>query len=421
MESGEPIMLALLRSNPMYLRYWVASWLSELGDWFRNMALMYMVLTLSNNSSFAVSVILFCEFAPIFIFGPLIGVLADRWNRKKTILAANLLRIGFVILLIGGYMMESLLVLYIGAFLCSLGTLLFRSPAPAFMMQFVPKDDLKTAASLRQITFSTMLMLGPALGTLVYMQLGASVTLLVNVVLLLGNVLIISSIRVPGADAEQQTRTGIQGIRDDFKEGFRYVIHNPVSRIVMLSCIFFGLGAGIIQVLQVFVVTDFLGMAKEVLSIILLIEGVAMLAATFFIHKLKWPHDRFLSVGMLCMGIGFTAMVVYPALWALCVGVIVYSAGQVGINVGLSTLMQTKVDYAYQGRAGTAINTVFMGCMVISLISAGWLHELLGLRAVFAGGGIVAACGGLLCGYLFHKEDAFLRSSQVPVSNAQSG
>jgi MFS transporter, DHA3 family, macrolide efflux protein len=421
MKVGNRLMLALLRANPMFLRYWVASWLSELGDWFRNMALMYMVLTLSNNSSFSVSVILFCEFAPIFIFGPLIGVLSDRWNRKKTILAANLLRIGFVIVLIAGYMMESLLVLYVGAFLCSLGTLLFRSPASAFMMQFVAKDDLKTAASLRQITFSSMLMLGPALGTLVYMQLGASVTLLVNVLLLFSNVLIIRSIRIPVANAEQQTRTGMQGIRDDFKEGFRYVVHNPVSRIVMLSCIFFGLGTGLIQVLQVFVITDFLGLAKEVLSIILLIEGAAMLATTFFIQKLKWPHDRFLSVGMFCMGVGFTAMVVYPALWALCVGVIVYSAGQVGINVGLSTLMQTKVDYAYQGRAGNAINTVFMGCMVISLISSGWLHESLSLRAVFAGGGIIAACGGLLCGYLFHKEHAVLRSTKLPVSNVQSG
>lgn len=397
-------MLALLRSNPLFLRYWMASWLSEIGDWFRNMALMFIVLTLSNHSSFSVSVMLFCEFAPIFLFGPIIGVFADRWNRKKTILSANLLRIVFVLLLIAGIMMESLLLLYIGAFLCSIGTLLFRSPASAFVMQFVAKKDLKTAAALRQITFSSMLMLGPSVGTIIYLQLGASATLLINTLLLLGNVLMIHSIRVPETEEKLGERSGLEGLRRDFKQGFQYILRNPVSRIVMISCIFFGLGAGLIQVLEVFIVTDFLGLPKETLSVILFIQGGAMLLSTFFIQKIQWPHERFLSLGMFSMGVGFVAAVVYPAFWALSIGVIVFSAGQIGINIGMSSLMQTKVDYAYQGRVGTAINTVFMGCMVISLMSAGWLHELLGLRVVFAVGGCAAAAGGLLCAYLFHRE-----------------
>ncbi|MGZ4163205.1 MAG: MFS transporter, partial [Tumebacillaceae bacterium] len=120
-------MIAFLRSNPRYVRYWASTCASELGDWIRNMTLMFLVRDLSKDSAVAVSYNNFFEFAPIFLLGPYVGVFVDRWDRKRTMLTASLLRAVMIAVLMGAVAMQSMWMIFLVAAISSTFTV-FSAP-----------------------------------------------------------------------------------------------------------------------------------------------------------------------------------------------------------------------------------------------------------------------------------------------------
>ncbi|MFD0615964.1 MFS transporter [Paenibacillus sp. GCM10027629] len=407
-------MLQFLRGNPLFRRYWFGTWFSELGDWIRNMAVMYLVLNLSNNSPIALSWTMFAEYVPIFVLGPIVGVMADRWNRKKTIVWANMCRALMMGVFALAYMVHAIWLLYVAAFLSSICTLFFRAPGSSFTMQFVPEEDRKTAASLRQLSFSVMLMLGPAIGTSLYMFLGPGWVFLLVFTLFMLSAGVTSTIRTappeecPGTEAKQ----GLRSVWEDLTNGMRYAFRHATVRPILFGAVFVGFGAGMIDVLEIFVVTDFLGLPETMMAVLVSVQGISMLVCTLLVQRIKLPFDKFVSYGMIVMGIGLGSMVAYPSLMATAGALVVFSLGQIALNIGMATLMQTKVDYAYQGRVNMTFQTTLIGLMTIALVSTGWLYALLPLRLLVACGGLFIVIGGCICYMMFRGKVAAVSSME---------
>ncbi|WP_314586375.1 MFS transporter [Paenibacillus terrigena] len=398
-------MLQFLRGNPLFRRYWFGTWFSELGDWIRNMAVMYLVLNLSNHSPIAMSGVLFAEYVPIFVLGPIVGVMADRWNRKKTIVWANMFRALMMGVFFMAYMVHAVWLLYLAAFLSSICTLFFRAPGSSFTMQFVPEEDRKTAASLRQLSLSAMLMLGPAVGTSLYMFLGPGWTFLLVFTLFMISAGITSSIRVTAQEEnEEEAKTGLRSVWEDLTNGMRYAFHHPIVRPILFGAVFVGFGAGMINVLEIFIVTDFLGLPETMMAVLVSVQGVSMLACTLLVQRIKLSFDKFVSYGMIVMGIGLGSMVLYPHLLATAGGLVVFSLGQIALNIGMATLMQTKVDYAYQGRVNMTFQTTLIGFMTIALVSTGWIYAVLPIRLLVVCGGLFIVLGGCICYMMFRGK-----------------
>jgi MFS transporter, DHA3 family, macrolide efflux protein len=400
-------MVQFLRGNPLFLRYWMSTWFSEFGDWLRNMTLMFLVLDLSNHSSVAVSTTMFFEFAPIFLFGTFVGVFADRWNRKNTIIYSNLIRAVLVLIFVLALYLDSIVLIYIGAFICSIGTLFYRAPGPAFIMQFVPEEDRKMAASLRQLCVSTMLVIGSGLGTTIYFWLGPAWSLIINVICFVISALFVYTVRVPQKEenAVKKERKGFRTVWNEMIEGFQFSWKNRIVRVILFSNIPFGIGAGIVNVSTVFVITEFLGMHEEVYGWIVAIQGAGMILFSLLIGKVNISNNRLISYGMSIMGIGLAGTVFYPNFYVTTAFIVFFCAGQIAFNIGMATLMQTKVDYEYQGRTGMTINTTFMGCVVFAMLFTGWLHELLTIQPLMLLGGTAIFVGGVVCGIIFKQMD----------------
>ncbi|HEU4963528.1 MAG TPA: MFS transporter [Bacilli bacterium] len=387
-------MLAFLRSHPLFLRFWMSMWSSELGDWIRNMTLMYMVLDLSDGSGVAVSINMFCEFAPIFLFAPLVGVFADRWRRKVTIIGAFWFRALMVIEFILALHYESLLMIYIGAFLCAIGTLFFRAPGNAFTMQMVEPENRKTAATLRQISTSSLALIGAPLGTLLFSWVGGEVALGATVVLFLIGSLLVTSIRVE--EPASQAQRGVQAVLNDLKSGFVFTAQHPILRPLMISMLFCALGAGVVNVLSVFVITEYLGLPQEWYSMIATIQGAGMLVASLSLGKIKISTERMVPYGLMLIGSGLFVMVVVPMIFTTAAGLLILAIGQILLNIGVATLMQTKVDYAYQGRVSMIGSMTFNGGLVTAMLLSGWLHETIAVQTMFRGGGALILFAGVM-------------------------
>ncbi|TCP55873.1 putative MFS family arabinose efflux permease [Tumebacillus sp. BK434] len=417
-------MLAFLKGNPRYFCYWMATWLSEFGDWMRNMALLYIVMDLSGNSPFSVSAILFAEFAPIFLIGFFVGVFADRWDRKRTMLGAIGFRVLIMLLFVVAILSESLWMIYIGAFLSTVGSLFYKSPAPAFVMQFVPREDLKTAMSLRQITNSTMMLIGPATGTVVYMTWGGAWALVMTALLMLGSLLLIYVVKVPpsATPATEDSKKGkLRGVMREMRDGFVYSWKNLAVRPLLFTQIFIGLGSGLINVVEIFIITEFLGLPKEMLSLLVTVQGGSMLVGALLVQRMKSAPERLLVYGLLLMGVGLAGMVAYPALWVTMAAILVFSLGNSMLTIGLGTTLQTYVAFEYQGRTGTTVMTLFNGFMVIAMLTAGPLQALFSIVPVVLASGIIVVIGGAVCYYMYRvAHKAGMQPVPPPSQHAQA-
>jgi MFS family permease len=87
----------LVRRNPGYARLWLAAAVSLLGDWFNTIVLLALVSRFTEGSGVAISVFLLARTVPPLLIGPYAGVLADRFNRKYLMIAADLLRAAVVL------------------------------------------------------------------------------------------------------------------------------------------------------------------------------------------------------------------------------------------------------------------------------------------------------------------------------------
>jgi MFS transporter, DHA3 family, macrolide efflux protein len=400
-------MLQFLRGNPLFLRYWISTWFSEFGDWIRNMTLMYLVLELSNHSSVAVSTTAFFEFAPIFLFGAFVGVFADRWNRKKTIIYSNLSRAFLVLIFVLALYFDSILLIFIGAFVCAIGTLFYRAPGSAFVMQFVPEEDRKMAAGLRQLSISTMLVIGAGLGTTIYFWLGPVWSLIINVLCFIISALLVYTIRVPHKEdiSTKKETKGFSSVWHEMKEGYQFAWRSPIVKAMLISNIPFGVGAGVVNVSTIFVITEFLGLSEELYGWLLAIQGAGMLLFSLMIGKSKLSNTQLISYGMIIMGFGLAGTVFYPNFFITSCFIIFFCAGQIGFNIGMSTLLQTKVDYAYQGRTMMTINSTFMGFMLTTMLLTGWLHELITIQPLMLLGGSAILIGGIVCTFIFNSKE----------------
>ncbi|WP_157729358.1 MFS transporter [Tumebacillus algifaecis] len=389
-------MWAILQSNPKFVKFWLGLWCSELGDWIRKMALMYLVLDMSGGSAVAVSINLFCEFGPLVVLGLFVGVYADRWDHRKTMLGAIVLRVVLMALLILAVLIDSLMIVYAVSFFSAIGTVLFRAPSSAFTMRLVPKEQLKSAASLRQMATSSMFLIGPPAGTLLYFWLGTAGALAMAIAFLLLNYALFGAIKLAKLEKTGTALRGPSGVLSEMKDGLRQAWHNKMVRPLLYSNVLFGISSGLSNVLSIFILTEFLGQPKEAFSIFVAVQGGGMLLATFVVPKLKVSRQALLSGGMLVMGLGALGMVSYPHFLLPYSFVVLFAFGMVAFNISFATVLQTTVDISYQGRVSTTLMTVATGVMALTMPIAGWLHELFPVQPILLGAGCSILLGGLL-------------------------
>ena len=96
LRKGEQEVFALLRKNILFRRLFYASFVGSLGDWFNNVAVLILVLTLT-HSSLVVGVTLAMRVIPYLIAGPIGGVLSDRLRRTWVMIACDLIRSGLAL------------------------------------------------------------------------------------------------------------------------------------------------------------------------------------------------------------------------------------------------------------------------------------------------------------------------------------
>lgn len=379
--------LQLLRDNPQYARLWMAQAVSLLGDWFNTIVLSALVTRYSDNSGLAISLLLLARFLPPLIFSPVAGVLLDRYDRRKILIASDVLRTLIVLGFLFVDSPSSLWLIYLLTVLqFSLGSV-FEPGRAALMPSLVRREDLVRANILGSITWSAMLAIGGATGGLVAALLGTEFALVFDAATFLVSAALIVAIRVPKRGVvEPQATEASSGVRD-YIEGLRYAVRNPATGLALL--IKAGGNFGNIDTIIVVFATYLFVIGADgtgSLGILWSAFGIGAIVGPLIIERFNdrtvARMRRLVLVGYAMMTVAWVALGASPTLLLAAVAVLLKAMGGSIYWTYSSVIIQRSVEDAYLGRLFSLDMALFQLATVLSIVITGAALEALGQDSV---------------------------------------
>lgn len=304
----------LLRGNRDFRLLYAATLISLGGDWFLTVALLDLVLQLTGSATLA-SLMLLCQTLPIFLFTPHAGHLVDKVDRRKLMIAVDLLRIVACLLPLLARTPAMLPFAYAGVILISIGSAYFEPASQAALPNIVAPDDLGPANVLMGSTWGTMLAVGAALGGAVTMQFGRDASFVVDALSFLVSAAMLWSMRARFSE-EREAHHEHPPFVESVRETFRYAKAHP-RVLALLTCKGgYGTGAGVIAMLSVFGREVFRAGAWGI-GLLFAARGIGALLGPFLVrgvvHRAESQY-RAIVVCILAFGVGYAALAFSPSL-----------------------------------------------------------------------------------------------------------
>ncbi|WP_238899490.1 MFS transporter [Clostridium sp. YIM B02500] len=372
----------------------------QIGIWVRNFAILLFVMEKTNNNPIAVSLISVAEFAPIFIFSFIGGTFADRWRPKRTMVWCDLLSAISVFAVLLTIIFATWEAVFFVTFISSILSQFSQPSAMKLFKVHVPEEFMQTGMAIFQTLMSIFMIIGPALGTIVFQKFGIDISISVMGVAFL---LSASVLTLLPADEIIEKKETTNHFLEELKEGFAYVWQQ--RELTILGSVFAvsGLAVGIIQPLGVFLIVERLGLPKENLQLLLMVNGAAMFIGGGLVMTIskKVMPQKLLAIGLIVntismVGMGLSSSWIIILLFQFLNGFFMPC-----IQIGINTLILQLTKSEFVGRVNGVLNPMFMGFMVITMSITGWLKSQFSLTILYISAGILFLIGAMLTSLIF--------------------
>jgi len=370
-----------------------ATAVSLVGDGIFYVALAWQAYDLSGAAS-ALSLVLTAMFGARLAFLLLGGAIADRFDRRLVMIAADLLRAAClaVVAVLGATDALELWHLAVAVAIFSVGDALFLPASRALLPSLVPRDDLGRANALLSASRPiTSRVAGPLLGGLAIGIGGAASGFALDAASFVFSALLLAFLRTR-PEPRPEDRPGslfgeiVEGLR--FVRGERWL---AVSLVAASVGLLFYLGP--VSVLLPRLVKIDLGGSAVDYGIVLTAGGIGGIAGSLAIGQLGLPHRR-LPAMYACWvigALGITGFGLANELWQLFViELVAVAALDVGEIIWF-TLLQERVPDRLLGRVGALDNFASLGLVPVSMALVGPAGDQFGTRATLVWAGVAAA------------------------------
>ena len=428
--SNKQVAYGQLLRNQSFMALWLGQTISFIGDYFYFLAVPIMVERLT-GSALLVGLSVISSALPMLVLGPIAGVFVDRWDRKRTMIVADILRALLVLLALTVRTPDQVWVYYVVGFLMSCVSRFFFPSQNAVLPLVVPdKDDLLAANGLMQIVQMAGLLVGPALAGFSIGIWGEQVAFLVDSGTYLVSALAIATMSVPRTTAGRQEVAGtgsqVSAVWAELREGVTYLFGSRTMVGVLLCLAVVQLGIGAINVIWVPFMQRTFGLGPEGLGAVDTAQGLGMLlgaavlgfvAARFAKRSLAGWTIVFIGAMIALMGLAppFSLASLFPGvgtdvamaemtvgqrllhmplvllLCSLLLGVALVPAESV-----LMTMMQLAVPDLKRGRVGSALNALTTAAGLVSMAVAAASGEVVELRFIYVAAGVIIGAAGVV-------------------------
>jgi MFS family permease len=353
--------LSLLRRNRNFRLLYIGQTISQLGDWFNTVAVYALLLDLTGSAR-AVALMLITQMLPIGIVGPLAGVIVDRMNRRRIMVAADIIR-GFLILgLLLVRRADQIWLAYVVTALAVSAQAFFEPARTATIPNVTSDQELLPANALSSATWSAMLAIGASVGGVVTAVFGRDVAFIVNSASFFVSAMFIAATRYDATPATRPRLTSLMALTGipDLIDGFRYVRRNAHVAALMLVKAGWGLAGGILLLLTIFGQRVF-PVGNSTAAGIGVLYGARGVGAALGPIMLRWilgQHPstlrRTIGPAYFMIGVFYLALSVAPVLALASVCVLFAHFGGSILWVFSTVLLQLEVPDQFRGRVFAA-------------------------------------------------------------------
>jgi dTMP kinase len=394
---------ARLFGSEEFFRLWLVQLISSLGDWLAFSAIILLATDIGGGSAAgAVSLVMAARIVPGFLFGPVAGVLVDRWDRKKVMVTCNL---GRALVLAFLPFVENVSGLVVASLLLEVMTLLWAPAKEAEVPNLVPHDHLTTANSLSlaaaygTFPFASLLFallagvsvwVGavPGLGFLENNQMALAFYVDCAILIVAAWMiqrLPLSARRPPRqhegvAESERAMSVALRTALAELKEGWREIAANHTVRAVNIGLATGLVGGGMLIPLGAVFSTDVLGAGAAGYGLFTtsLGFGVAVGAVGVSVLQKRLPKERVFTWALFASGAAL-----FCAASSSALGVAVVFVFLMGVTVGPVyvvgfALLQEAVPEDLRGRIFSSLNTLVRLCVLVSMVAGPLLAAGLG-------------------------------------------
>jgi len=422
--------LSLFRERN-FLWLWLAYVISNLGD-----AALAVVLSITvyngTNSKTALGLSMVFGTLPVLLFGLVGGVFADRSNRRRTMIAADLGRALAVLLLLGipsahfgsgaRFDAHDKGLVYAVSFLVASLSCFFSPARQGLLPVLVPRDRLLQANGLMLAASQATMFLGPALGGLLMLWFRPRGVFLFDAATFVASALFVRLVANVATPPGAKAARGVAGLWRDAAEGMRYVWASRVLRPALILLSLVVIGGAVYNTLEYPFVRDLWGGSGQQFSLLLSLSGLAaLLTGLATVGPLRSaPPVRLVAPGFAVMGLTGLVFAASTNIYLGGAMIFLMTVANTFSNLGQMTLFLATAPNHLQGRVSATVSlvnrlSILVGAALVIALTH-FFPASTSLRPIFSGFGIAYVLCGLLAWLLLSRLDrsAFDPSAAPP-------
>jgi MFS family permease len=394
-QGGLAFMLRAL-GHRNYKLFFSGQSVSMIGTWMTRIATSWLVYRLT-GSALLLGVVGFAGQIPSFIFAPFAGVLVDRWNRHKLLVATQVLAmlqsLALAVLALTG-LIKIWHVIALSIFQGVINA--FDMPArQAFVVEMVERrEDLPNAIALNSSMVNAARLLGPSIGGVVIAAVGEGWCFMIDAVSYLA--VIASLLAMKFTPRASKIKKGVNMLAQ-LREGWRYAAgFAPIRKVLMLLALVSLVGMPYTVLMPVFA-NEILRGGPNTLGLLMAASGVGALCGAMLLaaRRSVLGLGKYIPLTAAAFGSGLIAFSFSRVIWLSLPLMVVTGLGFMVQMAASNTVLQTIVEEDKRGRVMSFYTMAFMGTAPFGSLLAGSQAERIGAPRTLMFGGLGCIAGAI--------------------------
>jgi Na+/melibiose symporter-like transporter len=380
-----------------------AGLISMTGDWILRVGLIYRVYALT-GSTVASALMMASSFLPQVLLGAVAGVFADRWDRRRTMIVANLLLAAGLLPLLLVHGAGQVWIVFAVLLFESIVAQFFSPAEQALLPRLVLDEQLITANAVSGQAQNVARLAGSGSGGVIAAAGGITAVALADAASFVISAGLIALVVAPGRAEAGPRASASPGhqvalLRAELADGLRWAARHRVVRSLMIFILVTSIGEGIMSTLFAPYVRHVLHGSSQAYGLVAAVQAIGGIAGGVIAASAgrRVSASWLLGWGAVAFGLVDLGIFLYPlgyvAVWPAAVGMVIVGVPGALTLAGAMTLFQRSTDDAFRGRVFGALGAVEGIAILTGTLCAGFLAQAAGIIPVLAvqGGGYVVA------------------------------
>jgi MFS family permease len=368
-----------------YRLYFFGQMVSVSGTWMQGIAQAWLVLRLT-GSGVSLGVTSALQFTPMLLAGSWGGVIADRVDKRKLLLATQVAA-ALLALTLGAITAAGVAAVwnvYLLAFLLGCVNVIDNPARQTFVLELVGRDDLQNAVGLNSVVMNTSRVVGPAIGGIIIATVGLTACFFINAASYLAVIAALLAMNT----ATLRRQPTIARERGQVRAGYRYVWSQPLLRAQLLMMAVIGTLAFNFQVILPLLSTRTFGLGAGGFGGLSAALGGGAVVGGLVAASRRTLSERRLVLLAASLGVALVATALAPTLRLEVIALVLMGATAFAYVATANTSLQLTSAPSMRGRVMALYAIAFLGSTPIGSPIIGWVAQVHGARSALLVGAI---------------------------------